>query len=146
MKIEYSIFFLKFTKCTESNACVIYKLGTFLVTCPIFIFYKRNTLNTKLCFLEIYEEVTETPCDRLSTFFNWIVLKLSTKQLYQRINHCILVINVFTCMLYFWNLCTEGLLVSCRFPSYRHLRIVSAKICWGKRKFVSSFLQRVQLR
>ena len=38
MKIEYSIFFLKFSKCTESNACVIYKLGTFLVTCPVFIF------------------------------------------------------------------------------------------------------------
>ena len=29
------------------------------------------------------------------------VSQLSTKQLYQRINHCILVINIFTCMLYF---------------------------------------------
>ena len=48
-----------------------------------------------------------TGCQHFSTEY---VLQLSTKQLYQRINHCILVINIFTCMLYFWKLYSGYLL------------------------------------
>ena len=44
------------------------------------------------------------------TDFQWFstecVLQLSTKQLYQRINHSILVVNIFTCMLCFRKLYT----------------------------------------
>ena len=67
---------------------------------------------------KIFQEVTETPCDRLSTFFNWCVLQLSTKQQYQRINHCILVINIFTCILYFWKYILDPFSPKFKFKAY----------------------------
>ena len=57
-------------------------------------------------------KLAETPHDRLSMFIN------STKQLYQVINHCILVINIFTCMLYFWIPYTGCLSAKFKYKTY----------------------------
>ena len=72
--------------------------------------HKRACFPTTILPLSIYLECCATQCvlKKYTTqrFSTKRVLQLSTKQLYQRINRCILVTNIFTCMLYFWKLYT----------------------------------------
>ena len=66
------------------------------------IYFVIKKLNVKLFFSEKYfKKMQKHLLTDFQCFLTECVLQLSTKQLYQPMNHCILVINIFTCMLYF---------------------------------------------
>ena len=80
---------------------------------------------------KIFQEVTETPCDRLSTFFNWCVLQLSTKQQYQRINHCILPINILHACFTFENYIMDALSPKIKSKAYWYLIVFLVTIIYA---------------
>ena len=67
--------------------------------------HNRACFSTTILPLFICIECSPTQCvmKKYTTqrFSTKCVLQLSVKQLYQRINHPILVVNIFTCTLYF---------------------------------------------